>query len=115
MVVENLDIAHPDQAADANQVFWHEERVCRGDTISDLLERLGVNDDDARAFLRQSSPGASLHLLRPGTTVQARTAEDGSLLALRYITDKGRLSASTNRARYSRRSSSSYRSRRGRR
>ena len=91
MVVESLDIAHPDQSADANQVFWHEERFGRGDTISDLLERLGVNDEDARAFLRQVKPGRSLQLLRPGTTVQARTAEDGTLLALRYITDKGHL------------------------
>jgi murein DD-endopeptidase MepM/ murein hydrolase activator NlpD len=91
MVVESLDIAHPDQSADANQVFWHEERFGRGDTISDLLERLGVNNEDARAFLRRVKAGRSLQLLRPGMTVQARTAEDGSLLALRYITDKGHL------------------------
>ena len=91
MVVQSLDIAHPDRSADANQVFWHEERFGRGDTISDLLERLGVNDEDARAFLRQIKPGRSLRLLRPGTTVQARTDDDGALLALRYITDKGHL------------------------
>jgi murein DD-endopeptidase MepM/ murein hydrolase activator NlpD len=91
MVVESLDIATPDQSADANQVFWREERFGRGDTISDLLERLSVNNQDARAFLRQVKPGHSLQLLRPGTTVQARTAEDGTLLALRYITDTGHL------------------------
>ncbi|MHB8668913.1 MAG: peptidoglycan DD-metalloendopeptidase family protein [Burkholderiales bacterium] len=91
IVVENLNIAHPDQIADTNQVFWREDRFGRGDTISDLLERLGVNDEDARAFLGQVRSGRSLQLLRPGTTVQARTAEDGTLLALRYITDKGHL------------------------
>ena len=90
-VVESLDLARPEQPADADQVFWREERFGRGDTISDLLARLGVNDEEARAFLRQVKPGRSLQLLRPGTTVQARTADDGSLLALRYITDKGRL------------------------
>jgi murein DD-endopeptidase MepM/ murein hydrolase activator NlpD len=90
-VVESLDIALPDRSGDANQIFWHEERFGRGDTISDLLERLGVNDEDARAFLRQVRPGRSLRLLRPGTTVQARTAEDGTLLALRYITVRGYL------------------------
>ncbi len=90
-VVESLDISHSAQPADANQVFWREERFGRGDTISDLLGRLGVKDEEARAFLLRVKPGRSLQMLRPGTTVQAHTAEDGSLLALRYITDKGRL------------------------
>ena len=90
-VVENLDVARSEQPADANQVFWHEERFGRGDTVSDLLARMGVNDEDARAFLLRVKAGRSLQLPRPGTMVQARTAEDGTLLALRYITDKGRL------------------------
>ena len=90
-VVENLDIAHSEQPANANEVFWREERFGRGDTISDLLGRLGVSGEEARAFLLRVKAGRSLQLLRPGTTVQARTAEDGTLLALRYITDRGRL------------------------
>jgi len=90
-VVEGLAIAPPEQAADANPVFWREERFGRGDTFSDLLARLGVNDEETRAFLHRVKTEPSLRLLRPGTTVQARTAEDGALLALRYITDKGRL------------------------
>ncbi|MDP2694308.1 MAG: peptidoglycan DD-metalloendopeptidase family protein [Gallionella sp.] len=90
-VVESLDVAHAGQSADANQVFWREERFGRGDTVSDLLARLGVSNEEARAFLRWVKPAVSLQLLRPGTMVQARTAEDGTLLALRYITDKGRL------------------------
>ena len=90
-VVENLDVARSEQPADANQVFWHEERFGRGDTVSDLLARMGVNDEDARAFLLRVKAGRSLQLPRPGTMVQARTAENGTLLALRYITDKGRL------------------------
>ena len=90
-VVESLDVPFPEQPTDANQVFWREERFGRGDTISDLLTRLGVNEEEARAFLLRVKPGRSLQMLRPGNTVQARTAEDGTLLALRYITDKGRL------------------------
>ncbi len=90
-VVENLDLAQSGQAADADQSFWREERFGRGDTISDLLARLSVNEEDARAFLAHARSGRSLQLLRPGTTVQARTTEEGALLALRYITDKGRL------------------------
>ncbi len=90
-VVENLEISPAAQAADADQVFWREDRFGSGDTISDLLGRLDVSADEARAFLLGIKPGRSLQMLRPGTTVQARTAEDGALLALRYITDKGRL------------------------
>ncbi len=90
-VVESLALAPAEQSADSNEIFWREERFGRGDTISDLLARLGVNDEEARTFLQHIKPGRSLQLLRPGTTVQARTADDGTLLALRYITDKGRL------------------------
>ncbi len=90
-VVESLEIPRFEQPADASQVFWREERFQRGDTVSDLLTRLGVNEEEARAFLREVKPGRSLQMLRPGTTVQARTAEDGTLLALRYITDKNQL------------------------
>jgi murein DD-endopeptidase MepM/ murein hydrolase activator NlpD len=90
-VVENLDLTQSGQAADADQSFWREERFGRGDTVSDLLGRLSINEEEARAFLAHARSGRSLQLLRPGTTVQARTTEDGALLALRYITDKGRL------------------------
>ncbi|TAK71229.1 MAG: M23 family peptidase [Betaproteobacteria bacterium] len=89
-VVENLDVARTEQPADANQVFWREERFGRGDTVSDLLARMGVNDEEARAFLLRVKAGRSLQLLRPGAIVQARTTEDGTLLALSYITEKGR-------------------------
>ena len=90
-VVENLEVVYPGQAPDANQIFWREERFGRGDTVSDLLARLGVNDEEARAFLQQVKTGHGLQRLRPGATVQARTAEDGGLLGLRFITDKGRM------------------------
>ncbi len=90
-VVESLELAHNELPADTSQAFWREERFGRGDTISDLLARLSVNDEEARSFLALAKSGRSLQLLRPGTTVQARTADDGSLMALRYITDKGRL------------------------
>jgi murein DD-endopeptidase MepM/ murein hydrolase activator NlpD len=72
-------------------VFWREERFGSGDTVAGLLARLGVNDEEARAFLLQVKSGRSLQLLRPGATVQARTADNGTLLALRFVTDKSRL------------------------
>ena len=90
-VVENLNLTPGEPAMDADQSFWREDRLGRGDTISDLLSRLSVNEEEARDFLARAKSGRLLQLLRPGTTVQARTAEDGTLLALRYITDRGRL------------------------
>src|SRR5476649_1239276 len=63
-VVENLDVARSEQPDDANQVFWHEVGFGRGDTISDLLAHLGVNDEEARAFLLRIKTERSLQLLR---------------------------------------------------
>lgn len=90
-VVESLDVSRPAPPADANPMYWREERFGRGDTVSDLLGRLGASDDEARAFVRGVNNGRTLQMLRPGAVVQARTADDGSLLSLRFITDKGRL------------------------
>ena len=90
-VVEHLEFNHAEAPGDVNQVFWREERFQRGDTIAGLLARLGVNGEESNAFAGRAKPGPALQALRPGTTVQARIADDGSLLALRYITDKGRL------------------------
>ena len=91
MVVESLKLASAERSVDADQVFWREERFARSDTISDLLRRMDVNDQEARTFLAQIKREPALRLLRPGTTVQARTTDDGSLLALRYITDRDKL------------------------
>ena len=90
-VVENLELGQLKQPDYTDQVYWREERFGRGDTISDLLTKLGVNAEDSRSFLQKVRRAQALRSLRPGTSVQARTTDDGSLLALRYVTDKGRL------------------------
>lgn len=90
-VVESLDVFRPTPPAAASQVYWREAHFGRGDTVSDLLGRLGASDEETRAFLLGVKPGRSLQMLRPGTAVQARSADDGSLLALRYMADKSRL------------------------
>jgi hypothetical protein len=45
-VIENLQL--PSAAAPSSIAgnFWHEERIQRGDTMSALLDRLNVNDED---------------------------------------------------------------------
>lgn len=65
--------------------FWRNERVQRGDTVVDLLKRLNVEDDAASAYLRQDAAAAAFRQLPAGREVQAETAADGSLLALRFL------------------------------
>lgn len=70
-------------------IFWHSERVQRGDTITELLRRLNVVDEPASKYLRQDSATESLHRLSSGKEVQARTRADGSLIALQFINNDG--------------------------
>jgi len=84
-VVEPLTLPATLEDNDAAKVFFREERFQRGDTISTLLERLEVDDQQAERLLRSREATRPFRLLRPGTTVQARTAEDGSLLSMWFI------------------------------
>lgn len=83
-VIEHLS---PPRTAEggATDIFFREERVQRGDTISALLERLEVDDQDAQRLLASTEAARSFRWLRPGMTVQAKTAEDGSLLSMWFI------------------------------
>ncbi|HTP96226.1 MAG TPA: peptidoglycan DD-metalloendopeptidase family protein [Burkholderiales bacterium] len=76
--------------AQTSQTFWREERIQRGDTVAALLARLQIDDRSALEFLRHTPEARSLTQLRPGKTVQARAADDGSLLALSYLDSNGR-------------------------
>ncbi len=69
-----------------------QERVLRGDTVAALFERLGVRDPSAMDFLRRDATGSTIfRQLVPGRMLQAETATDGSLYALRYFTDPATL------------------------
>ncbi|MEW5904013.1 MAG: M23 family metallopeptidase [Pseudomonadota bacterium] len=87
------DIALPLQAAAsaAPSIFWRTERVQQGDTVSELLHRMNVQDDKADEFLRRAAASRTFRQLRPGTTVQAETDEAHHLLALRYTDNQGNL------------------------
>jgi len=90
-VVESL--ALPPQAGqnDTGQVYIREDRFRRGDTISALLKRLDVDDMEVRRLLRSRDARESFRQLRPETTVNARTGEDGSLLSMWFINRRSRL------------------------
>ena len=73
-------------SADGEDGYWREERIQRGDTLAELLSRLGAEDAAALQFLRSTRTAKTLYQLAPGRTVRAHVAADGRLLALRYQT-----------------------------
>lgn len=84
-VVEQLSVASEVHQAAENSAFLREERIQRGDTMATLLSRLGVQDEQAFAYLRQQpSTQPIFRQLRPGKIVTARTSESGELLALSF-------------------------------
>ena len=84
-IVEQLSLAPDVSHASEGNSFLREERIQRGDTVAALLSRLGVQDEQAFAFLRQQPDTQPLfRQLRPGKIVTARTSESGELLALTF-------------------------------
>ncbi len=82
-VIEQLPLSAPEERDAADGLFVREERVQRGDTVASLLARLGVQDEEAFAFLRQRLEAQALfRQLRPGKTVAARTSGSGELQSL---------------------------------
>jgi murein DD-endopeptidase MepM/ murein hydrolase activator NlpD len=77
-------------AADDSE-FWREGKIVRGDTVVDVLARLGVRDEDVNRFLHADPGARALFRLLPGKSVRVRSDKDGELLALRYLTREGDL------------------------
>ncbi|HEU0186970.1 MAG TPA: peptidoglycan DD-metalloendopeptidase family protein [Gallionellaceae bacterium] len=88
-IVEELSLPTLPATADSNAAFWRNDRVQRGDTVAELLQRLNVDDSAASNYLRTNKAAESLRRLSIGKDVQAETAVDGSLLALRYLNNNG--------------------------
>jgi len=79
----------PEVAADDR--YWHEERVRRGDTIGSLLARADVDDAAAMEFLRTNPAARPLYQLRPGRALRVATDEDGKLVGLRFLASNGEM------------------------
>lgn len=71
----------------ASNNFWRNERMQRGDSVADLLRRLGVEDTFASEYLRKAAEAESFRKLAVGTEVNAEITADGGLIALRYLGD----------------------------
>ena len=64
----------------STQTFINEERVRSGDTLAALLQRLGVSDAAATAFIKSDPMARGMLQLKVGRRVQAQTNADGQLL-----------------------------------
>lgn len=83
-VVQELALPAPNAVAGEDESYWKEERAQHGDTLAELMARLGVEDAPALQFLRSTAATRTLYQLAPGKTVRAQVDGDGRLLALRY-------------------------------
>jgi murein DD-endopeptidase MepM/ murein hydrolase activator NlpD len=83
-VVQEVRLPVPPTTTPGNEGYWREDRIQRGDSLGALLSRLGADDAEALATLRNNRSARALYQLVPGRTVRALTTDDGRLLALRY-------------------------------
>lgn len=90
-VVEQLALRPLTVAPDADQTFLREDRVQRGDTVIELLQRLGIDDPAAVGFLKGSTTTQSLfRQLSPGKNLSARTGPQGELHTLVFPLNGGK-------------------------
>ncbi len=84
-VVESLALPPVQPVDNGTFDFWREERIARGDTLSSLLKRLGVDNEDIQKFLVTAHQTKSLGRLKPGRSVLARVTSGGRLMLFRYL------------------------------
>lgn len=90
-VVERLAVAPQTDIAPVEQSFLREERVQRGDTMDDLLRRLGVEDRAASEFIRSDATAKIMfRQISPGRVVSARTGANGELQSLTFPLNGGK-------------------------
>jgi murein DD-endopeptidase MepM/ murein hydrolase activator NlpD len=89
VVAEQIALPNTLKSSTVAGNFWRNERVQRGDTVAELLRRMGVEDAAASAYLRTDAAADTLRQLSVGKEIQAEANADGSLLALRYLSNSG--------------------------
>ena len=80
----------------AGQNYFSEEKVRAGDTLATLMNRMGIDDDAAAAFIKSNRTAHAILQLRPGKRVQAQTAAGGELRWLSTTMVDGRNSPARN-------------------
>lgn len=66
----------------ADQQFIHEDRVRAGDSLGEMMKRLGVEDQQAVSFIRSDKVARAILQLKTGKRIQAETDENGELITL---------------------------------
>ncbi|RYE80259.1 MAG: M23 family peptidase [Oxalobacteraceae bacterium] len=64
----------------STQTFINEERVRAGDTLATLMQRLGIDDDEAVAFIKEDKTARGIMQLKAGKRIQAQTNAEGRLV-----------------------------------
>ena len=77
----------------ADEGYWREERVRRGDTLGSVLARLGVDDAAAQNFLRSDAARGRSTSCVPAKRFGSGPTTGGRMLGLRYLTQSGELLA----------------------
>lgn len=72
------------------QNYVSEEKIRPGDTLATLMNRLGINDDEAAAFIKSDRIAHGVLQLKPGKRVQAQIAGNGALQWLNTTVIDGR-------------------------
>lgn len=90
-VVEQLALP-PVEALDiSGEIFVREERILRGDTVADMLGRLGVADAAVLPQLRNAKAADPIfRQMSPGKQVTARVSAQGELQSLIFPLNGGR-------------------------
>lgn len=89
-VTEQLAVQNKQALTLGEQAFFREERVQRGDTLGNLLARLGIIDSAALAFLRNAPTAKDIaQQLAPGKIVSGQTNAKGELLHLHFPLNTG--------------------------
>jgi len=94
-VVETLSVPEVEVSDSGVFDFWREERIGRGETLPNLLHRLGVNTEDQQAFIAAARQSGLISGLTPGRSVLARVSSSGRLMLLRYLVSDARLVSAT--------------------
>ncbi|MEI7457273.1 MAG: peptidoglycan DD-metalloendopeptidase family protein [Nitrosomonadales bacterium] len=89
VAIEQLALPSAAPADSPLATFWHTERLQRGDTVAELMQRLNIKDTVASNYLRNSADAKAFRKLSVGSEVQAETNGTGALVSLSYLGEQG--------------------------
>ncbi len=88
------DLAKQIQQLDAHsQTYIRQVAFRRGETLSDMLSRLSIQDPAAEKFIRDNAVARRLIGVPAGQVVQAETDDDGKLVTLSTVLSTGSAAA----------------------